>query len=211
MFAQLVQTRSGMGAHYEVVQDGQVLCEARAGLPAAAIHIPLTQGGRCVYALHGELWADPRVSRTQDGAAQQRESLDILGPDGGRLGRVFYRWTPDLGTHSWYQLELRGRTWDIYEVGLGRKGIKLPVYLGERQAALLEKDAKVKDNLDRYGLYALDEDAMLVSVLFGLYYDFKRWRSAGELDVKKTQTTFTFSLKRAVRGKYDPKFKETCL
>lgn len=112
--------------------------------------------------------------------------------------------------YEYYEYHFFGKEYVAYEIGMGKEGIKIPLYDVERQIALIEKSTVVYDNKDEYDIYAIDAKALEIAVLFNLYYDFTRFGRFGEFAYKSKETEYLYTLKKELKSKYDPNFKELC-
>lgn len=211
MRAQLVQTYSGCSAAYQVFHSGELVYEAATTPSPVRLKAVLRQNGRDLYSIYGGDWLYKRnESQVRDQGRRQLHICEVRSPQEEAVGRICYE-LGGWGRPPLYRVDLGGRRWTVYQVGLGRQGLKFPVYdEGERQIALLEKGVVVKDNLDSYDLFALDQTGILVSTLFGIYYDWKEFSNRGEYACRKTSATLVFTLKKSVKERYDPGFRDTC-
>lgn len=211
MQAQLIQTHSCPGALYDVLQNNTMLYKASVEPSFTRLKAVLQQDGRELYSIYGGDWLyQAQKPGIKDPGKSQNKVCEIRSPHGEAIGRILHE--PNVFSTPLYKIELNSQQWTVYMVGKGRQGLKFPIYdANEKQIALMEKDVFVKNNLDRYDLYALDQTGILISTLFGIYYDWKDFRNQGEFRAHKASVSITFSLKKSVKDKYDPSFKARCL
>lgn len=206
MVLTLAQTRSAWGARYQVIRGNGVLWEGEAPWSMGFQSITLTRMGEPVYRMTG------RWLRGLAPQVQNTKGIKLYGverPDGTPAGEIgLFR---EKGWHkpSYFRLYLEGREWRLYEVGLGKEGLKLPVWREGRQVALLEKDSVVVDNLDRYDMFLLTPEDTVPTALLGLYYDFMRFGNRGEYQKGKS-VSYIYTRNRDVLAKYDPAFRALC-
>lgn len=81
-----------------------------------------------------------------------------------------------------------------------------PVFLGGQQIAQINKSAVVKDNLDEYLIYAVNEMALLPSVMFAIYIDGIYYANRGVYVDDATTINCEYSLNEEVLSHYDPNF-----
>jgi len=208
MIFDVVQTFSGLSASYEARREEQ---------PVGSAYLAnnFLLGGSCDIAFLGEpytlsylpaqqvqSWFKPRVEKT--GVPYQ------ISKGGQAVGSICVRISEGnfLSRFDYYVMELSGREYAMYPVGLGKEGMKYPVYSGNTQIALLEKDTVVRDHLDIYHVSALDETAGLVSFLFGLYLDMREFANRGEVAYASYEKSVCYTAKKRLREKYDPGFKK---
>lgn len=91
----------------------------------------------------------------------------------------------------------------MYEIGMGKQGMKYPIYIEDNQVALIEKDPVTKDNLDRYKVYAIDDSTLEIGCILSLYIDCMFYSdSGGSSTSRQYQKTFN----KAQIKMYDPNF-----
>lgn len=207
MIFDIVQTVSNFSASYEARRKNQVI-------GGACLSNNLMLGGTCDchfmgnnYALSYmpeqqiQSWFKPRQEKTgvpylitQDSRAAG--GICIKVSEGGFFSRFDY-----------FFMELHGRVFSMYQVGLGKAGIMYPIYRGDSQIALLEKSTVTYHQLDVYHVSAFDTDEGLVAFLFGLYMDMQRFGNRGEAVHASVEKTYIYTTKKALKEKYDPRFK----
>ena len=103
-------------------------------------------------------------------------------------------------------MQLYGKEYQSYKIGFGREGICCPVFLGGQQIAQINKSAVVKDNLDEYLIYAVNEMALLPSVMFAIYIDGMYYANRGVYAKDAITIKCEYCLNEDVRSHYDPNF-----
>ena len=205
MILQLVQTYSAVSARYQVLSKDEVLYTGEY-MPMQR-EIVLSKGHFPLYRLRQNPFQALKFSRQNPRSVRSMELCDC---DGGRIGEIYLHREKGWNKPCWFQLERDNHIYRIYEVGLGKNGIKCPVYSQATQIGLLEKDPKVMDNLDVYRISVQKSEDAIVCILFGLYYDFVRFGNRGELCSKKVETRYIYTLNKEIRGMYDPTFSLKC-
>lgn len=107
-----------------------------------------------------------------------------------------------------YKLMLRDKQYEMYPIGMGKEGTKNPIYLGDRQIALIEKECVVIDDLHIYKIICTDSAHMLVSLIFSLYMYLICAFRPGEMAIKSVHKSITVTTSKRLKSKYDPKFRE---
>lgn len=102
-----------------------------------------------------------------------------------------------------YTIEWAGRRFTMYDVGLGSQGVKLPIYENEQQVALVEKDASVRNMLDSYEIYTIEDALFPLAALAALYYDRDNFSNAGKHSAASVQSSTSFSLDDQQLARYD--------
>ena len=106
------------------------------------------------------------------------------------------------------ELELFGHSLQMYRVSMGKKGQYVCCYDGGQLIGMIEKDIKVKNDLDTYTIFVEDDKYANALCVMCLNYDISNYR--------KTQTSiFTFTKSNRydavtsnpdILNKYDPSF-----
>lgn len=133
-----------------------------------------------------------------------------IGGNDGSAGKVYQvdRKESFFSIISFFEMVMESCKYTMYPIGFGREGGKHPVYCGDRQIAQIEKSGEIYNDLHHYSIYALDQTAAELAVLFCAYMyvnaNFKPGEKATKSVVKYTSVTTNKTLK----SKYDPSFKE---
>ena len=166
----------------------------------------LTTGTGTVYTLR---WNGSTNLGNMFKSRTSRELIpfDVYDAYGALCGKLCKKRQGSSRKYFTYELELYGRLYVMYEVGLGEQGIKLPIYHGPYQIALGEKDPVTYDNKDGY-LLSFDSDlSFWVAVLLSLHYDHDRYGNYGEVSMGSQKTRIIYSINNEVKSKYDPSWK----
>ena len=139
----------------------------------------------------------------------------ILNSNDESVGYVFGKQTKSFwgGGYWYYEYDFCGCRYLAYSIGMGKEGIKIPIYVcnqGEQQIALIEKDVAVYDNKDEYRIYAQSESELEIAALFNFYYDFVKFGNRSKLVYKTKKVEYIHSPK-ILKDKYKPDFKLQCL
>lgn len=211
MRAQLQQTHSGPGAVYRVMRGGEELYHAVTQPHPLQIRARVLQNGQeCFRIAGGDILFRKRHPSLEKAGERRNYVCEIRNAQDEAVGSVCHVLPKGLRDAPYDRIELFGREWIVYQVGLGAQGLKFPVYEGGRQIALLEKSPLVRNNLDVYELYALEEEGILLATLFGVYYDWKEFARTGEYNSRNASAKVVFTLRKAAKDKYDPSFQERC-
>lgn len=119
---------------------------------------------------------------------------------------VIHTKTGFLQGYNSIAMQLYGEEYQSYKIGFGKEGVCCPVFLGGQQIAQINKSAVVKDNLDEYLIYAVNEMALLPSVMFAIYIDGIYYANRGVYVDDATTINCEYSLNEEVLSHYDPNF-----
>lgn len=209
MTAQLVQTVSNFAALYELRAEDRLLGTARIGNN-------IFSGGACECCFSGMAyslsynpaqqvvsWFKPRTEKT--GVPYQ-----ILR-NGEKTGEICIKISEGniFSRYDYFFLELDGRTYEMYPIGMGKEGMKYPIYEDETQVALIEKGTVVRNHLDIYQITVAQEGAILAAYFLCLYLDMREFANRGRIDSNAYEKSYCYTTKKALKEKYNPAFKET--
>lgn len=202
------QTESGVSCVYEI-------CKGRERIGSARLDWNLSHGGTIQAAFLSRQYTieyEPaEQARSWFRRGKERTDLPYAVHCGNlRIGRIYQRFSEGgiLKRYAYVMMELGGRDFSIYEVGLGKDGMRYPIYDGETQVALIEKDAFVQDNLDAYRALAADYRAAPAAALLALYQDMRRFANRGEVRHTAWQTKCMLTTNESLKSKHDPGFRE---
>ena len=192
----LDQTISSVNtADYRVTEAGELVCEAHSNYISKAIMKPLTltSGGR-EYSLRHNIMQGVK-------SLKQHDVMDIFEGE-EKLGYICGNAIYASGSPT-YTIEWQGRSFTAYVVWLGAAGLKLPIYDGDKQVALLEKGGVVFDMLDSYELYIAEDALFEMVVLTALYYDRDCFANAGQSVNHDIQHTSNYTVRKKQLAMYD--------
>ncbi len=199
----LSQTKSGLSAEYCVRIDDETFF---------AIQVPAVSFGKLasVYNNNGELFEirwDIAENKNMFAFHANKRKFNVYRitstENKSEFGIIYRTRTKTIGGYSYYVIDLKTDLFYMYEVGLGKDGIKLPVLRGDEQIALLEKETLIVDNLDTYSITYTTDESLLISVLFGIYYDFHRFGNRGEYVGNSKRHYFLYTSNKELKAKYD--------
>ncbi len=109
---------------------------------------------------------------------------------------------------EYYTMVKNGQAYDMFPVGLGKEGNKYPVYCGDAQIAMAEKDCVVCDDLHQYRILAQDVEAALVTLLFCLHLYVNESYKPGVKTTEGKMKYVSLTTNKTLKRKYDPAFKD---
>lgn len=129
--------------------------------------------------------------------------------DGSEAGAV-YQTRHRAGlfrSFDYHRLQLLGTTYVEYLIALGKEGGKCPIYVGDRQAALIEKDSVVYNDLHHYHVTAAGEEPALAAVILCGYMYANAAYKPGQKVTKSVEKDYSKTTDKALLEKLDPQFK----
>ena len=201
----------------DVIQNSKELYAAdfrieRAGVPCGQMRLEggmTTIEGRWEIAIAGKTLAVTPGRRTLGSGESRPYGVALGGQPLGRIAQIREKCGP------WKRLDvvrltLGGTEYDLYSIMLGKEGGKCPIHSGGVQAAEIDKDSVVYDDLHSYRLYALREDGGLAAVLLCAYlYVIGPYKPG--VKVKSGVARYYGTTKdKALLEKYDPCFAARC-
>lgn len=123
-------------------------------------------------------------------------------------GTIFqtYEKTGIFSQMDYHCMELGGKIYTAYPIGLGKQGNKAPVYRGEHQIALIERDNIIRNELYNFHVLVKEADDAMTAILFAAYmYTIGCYRP-GEKVSTSIHKNATISTNKVLKSKYDPTF-----
>jgi len=196
------QTKSAIHADYDISEDGKVLYTASIPFNVKGYRAAFSHSGQVVYTIERDLVTSLRkMSSSGERVVDYYTIKDCMG---NACGAIFRKRTKGFLGYYFFEMQLNNSVFLIYEVGLGKQGIKLPVYHQNQQVALIEKGTQTNNNLDSYSLCAIDAKTAQLMSLFCVYYDFMRFGNHGEVSVNSKQVTYVYTSNKKLKEKYNP-------
>lgn len=132
--------------------------------------------------------------------------LKVDGVDCGSVYQTKYQ-GGFLKSYGFHQMVKDGQVYDLFPIGFGKEGNKSPVYCGDTQISLVEKECIVYNDLHEYHVFAEDRDAGLISVLFCMYMYVNAAYKPGVKVTQSKVNSVSLTTNKLLKGKYDPDFK----
>lgn len=103
------------------------------------------------------------------------------------------------------------RGYNIYDIGLGKKGIYYPCYesKGEGdglQIGIMHKNVLVENLKDTYECLVKNDDDDVMMILFALYNDFWNFRHTAQKAVNSKQMQYFYTVNKRLKAKFNPDF-----
>ena len=108
---------------------------------------------------------------------------------------------------EFHQIEIGGMIYEMYPIGFGNDGAKNPIYVGNDQRGLIEKDCEVINDLHNYKITCVDELSAITSLLFASYMYVNAAFKPGVAVTKSVHKVISKTTNKTLLQKYDPSFK----
>lgn len=108
---------------------------------------------------------------------------------------------------EFHQIEISGQIFKMYPIGFGSEGTKNPIYVGNDQRGLIEKDCEVINDLHNYKITCVDELSAMISLLFASYMYVNAAYKPGVAVTKSVHKVISKTTNKTLLQKYDPSFK----
>lgn len=212
MLCQVKQTVSGLSASYEIFNGTEQIGSAEMpnnfllGTPCDIFFKDTGFHLKYLPTLSGE--------RKKNKVNLRQHLPYALTKDGKSYGKMYSADSSgNIFTRFGYVcLELPDNTlFSMYTIGLGKDGIVYPIYRGDKLVAEIDKGCVVYNNLDAYSIFADDEEACMVSVLFCIYLDANSFANRGEIVKSGVSKVYLKTTNKRLIAKYDPAFKARIL
>lgn len=146
-----------------------------------------------------------RQVRSQGIGAHKSALLAVKDENRETVGDVYSCCSKVWFGYEFYAAHFFGREFTAYEIGLGKEGIKIPVYRETRQIAEISKEPVVINNKDVYDLYLSDSQDLVPVMILALYYDLMNFGNNGEVSLGK-ETVYVTTKNKELLEKYNPDF-----
>lgn len=208
MICKLIQTFSGFKANYQFLINNHTVSYAQ-------IDNNFTFGGtvsfnsfidKSVYSLcYSPALSLGNVKRNTDEKKYVPYSI-MQGEN--QIGLICRKYAGrGLKKYEYFSVDINGNSFDVFEIGMGKEGIKYPVYSNNLQVALIEKDCEVRNNLDEYNICCADEFSALISYIVSLYIDMMFFAARGQQVSSSFSKTYSKTTNKELKSKYNPAFK----
>lgn len=208
MIIDVKQTRSNMGADFVFsVDENLELYHSQVRLGREGPDIALIQNNERILILSSdEVPIDVMGILFRDKVLYNIKKLngDICGEIALKVVKKL------LARYKYIQVNFNAELLNCYEVGLGKEGKFVCIYIGDIQVALIEKSNVEYDNMDSYKIYLKDEKYMQIVCLFVVYYDHATSANLNEFSYKSKKTSYEYSPNKELKSKYNPQFREQC-
>ena len=104
------------------------------------------------------------------------------------------------------QMIFKNTVYNLYPISFGKDGGKSPIYCGNEQIAQVNKDCIVYNDLHDYHIYAKDDYAAKIAVIFCIYMYINAGYKPGEKVTKSVAKTYNKTTNKLLLAKYDPNF-----
>ena len=204
--ASLIQTKSSISAEFEVIQEGNSIFKARIPFNYSGYHADIFHHGIMKYSIRWDIEKNI-AGFVKSGSNKETAIYDVCDVNGNVIGHLSRKRNKFWGGFFYFVLDFNGRAYQMYEVGLGKQGIKLPVYCQDSQISLVEKDVTVYNNRDIYEISYSEENSLVVSILLTLYYDNLRFGNHGEVVSNSKKSYYYLSTNKELKQLYNPNWK----
>lgn len=112
-----------------------------------------------------------------------------------------------LNSYEYIKMIYKEKEYNMYSIGLGKEGIKSPIYANHIEIAQIEKENVVYDDLHSYDIYAIDEFSALISVILCSYMFVNGCYKPGQKVTNSVVKSVNISTNKLLKEKYNPDFK----
>lgn len=206
-----IQTHSGLSALYEARINDYITYTAEIPHNFIGAKSNFIKNNILLYSLNFD-WIEDVKSVLKPSKTRNIRPFNICNVEGPIIGSLSKKRTKAFWGYCYYLLTLNEKVYRIYQVGCGKQGIKIPIYSeDDKQIALIEKETVVYDNKDIYEITAIDEASAEIATLFNLYYDYDQYARQGEFVIKSKNISYSYSLHKEEKAKYNPEFKSNVM
>ncbi|MGN9106673.1 hypothetical protein ACTM90_10000 [Oliverpabstia intestinalis] len=114
-----------------------------------------------------------------------------------------------IKTTNFYEMIYHGITYHLYPAAFGAEGGKHSIYCENEQIGQINKASEVRNDLHHYDIYAVNQQAAKLAVLFSLYTYINVFFKPGEKVTKSYTKYMSVTTNKALKEKYNPDFVKT--
>ena len=207
MRLQCAQISNGINSEYRILDNSTTLCSVIIPLEILNQKIDLYDNfGNVLYKLSfspSEVYNNRKRQRREE----RIKPFSIYTADGENIGNLYGKRTKKFNGYLYYELNIYDNLYRIYEIGLGKEGIKIVIEKDGEQVALIEKGTVVRNFNDTYDLYIKGDKGALPVILFTVYYDNIRFGNRGVVGRNIKEVYYFYSTNKELKAKYNPNFK----
>lgn len=180
------------------------------------------QGSAFLYSLYGEQFSLECSANAQDVRSKYlpknpRPEYDIYFAS--RQGYPFCAIGvaktdgPWFKQYSYYTANASDGCYTMYEIGLGKQGLRYPIFRDGIQVAVICKRGQDFDNLDTYEIIATSDRAVIMAVTLSMYLDADSFLRGGHVfkhthyEGSYTTKTYYLTTNAGIMAHYNPDFE----
>lgn len=203
MICRVIQQRAGSRLEWLVEQDGTALCKAVAPFERGRfnIHVEFANGEkyRMYFNPSDKQYGASMTARFSFKLLQDEQLISLVNAPNKMLKGWFK-------SYQYRVVNFKGTPYYLYEVGFGYKGLYLCIYREEELIAVVQKDLVVRNFLDTYTIYGLDEKDLPMMMPLLLHYDTMANGDITQMAVSSVKVTTRNTIQPELIAKYDPEF-----
>ncbi|NBD28191.1 hypothetical protein [Paenibacillus glycinis] len=200
------QTKTNLKKVIEVEEDGELIYQINMPATAKFFSTTMTSKGDLVYRTSFQLGNNLKnlIPFKWLWSKQISEACLVCDRNGNIIGAM--RNVQEEALLSYNEVILKDEHVKIYEV-TKKHNLHLLIFLEGNQIGQIEKSLRVRNNLDRYALFLLDDFLRFkdMLILFVGYFDNWNDSNIGEIEVGKREVVWEWSYSKA-NAKYDRKW-----
>jgi hypothetical protein len=204
----VIQKKSDFSASFEIISNGSATA-------TALLKNNFTFGGTWEYyqnnKLEYKLIYNPQKQFSnlfKPASKKVSTPYNITDENGNICGYIHQKQTGGniFERYDYFVLNLNDASYNLYPIGMGKNGNKLPIYKGDKQISLIEKDNTVYNNLDKYHITSIGNEENLVACLFALYIDSLIYSNRGKKVTRSIMKSYNLTTNKELLSKYDESF-----
>lgn len=174
------------------------------------------------FGMLGAANSDWMPNRKKDGVTRQNVVIVDMAGEHIIVDYVSKKGQGLFGRYAYWNFEYKGHAYDLYQVGLGRKGIFLCVYMDNETVAQCQLNNKAINYENEYIMYAMEGLSTDLLVMIMTLWDVQGWfldkindaDGAKELNKKAHYHVENYTLTtvpKDLKEKYDPNFIQSIM
>ena len=204
MICRLKQFKTSFNMSWKVWNKNEILCNVESPFETSnyTIYFAFSNGDK--YRMYYNPFDKSFGKKIED-----RLSFKIFDPNESLIGKFVGRTHKTgkfIGGYQFYELNLYDKQYIGYEVGRGRQGVALCLYLNNELIGIIDKNTTVINFQDDYNIYLTDSKYLEIATLFDIYYDSTKFSDVGEIALYSQKETYMVTTNKELKNKYDPNF-----
>ena len=146
-----------------------------------------------------------RRVRAEEIGSHKSVLLAVKDEKGETVGDI-YSWCSKVWVgYEFYVAHFFDREYTAYEIGLGKDGIRIPVYCESVQIAEIHKSPVIINNKDVYDLYLRSYSELTIVMMMAIYYDLMNFGNNSTISHGR-EVVYITTKNKELLSKFNPDF-----
>lgn len=204
MICRFVQTKKELfGASFEAESEGNVF-----GKISFKGRIGSIDGVWTIECFNQTIVLSPKNKFFQISSAKKYRPYTVFINEEERaeIYQTFIR-TGGLSRAEYHTMRFGECEYNLFSISLGEEGCKSPIFENDVQIAQVDKACLVYNDLHHFEIFSLNQDKVIIALIFCCYMYTLGCYNAGEKSYKSVSKFVSVTKNEFLKSKYDPNFK----